>query len=62
MKTTEIKNIVSYVLGLFDTLVLLVAWPEKGFDHSLVHFRLRRSEQSYGRNPVPTSSTWRPRT
>ena len=27
MKTTEIKKIVSYVLGLFDTLVLLVAWP-----------------------------------
>jgi len=27
MKTTQIKNIVSYVLGLFDTLVLLVAWP-----------------------------------
>jgi len=27
MKTTEIKDIVSYLLGLFDTLVLLVAWP-----------------------------------
>jgi hypothetical protein len=34
MKTTEIKDIVSYVLGLFDTLVLLVAWPSgiKGND------------------------------
>lgn len=27
MKTVEIKNIVSFVLALFDTLVLLVAWP-----------------------------------
>ncbi len=27
MKTTQIPNIVSYVLGLFDTLVMLVAWP-----------------------------------
>jgi hypothetical protein len=27
MKTTQIKNIVSYVLGLFDTLFLLAAWP-----------------------------------
>jgi hypothetical protein len=34
MKTTEIKDIVSYLLGLFDTLVLLVAWPSgiKGGD------------------------------
>jgi len=27
MKTTQIRNLVSYLLGLFDTLVLLVAWP-----------------------------------
>jgi len=27
MRTTEIKNLVSYLLGLFTTAVLLVAWP-----------------------------------
>jgi hypothetical protein len=27
MKTTEIKDIVTYLLGLFGTVVLLVAWP-----------------------------------
>jgi len=41
MKTTEIKNIVSFVLGLFDTLVLLVAWPSgkkgcKGVDFTKI--------------------------
>lgn len=44
MKTTEIKNIVSYVLGLFDTLVLLVAWPSgikggKGVDFRKVSLK-----------------------
>src|ERR1039458_956845 len=34
----------------------------KGFDHSLVHCLLRGNEPSYGRNPVPTSPTWKPRT
>src|ERR1039458_6966708 len=34
----------------------------KGFDHSLVHSLLRENEPSYGRNPVPTSPTWKPRT
>jgi hypothetical protein len=27
MDTTKISNLVDYLLGLFDTLVLLVAWP-----------------------------------
>lgn len=27
MKTTEIKNLVSFLLGLFDSMVMLVAWP-----------------------------------
>lgn len=41
MKTTQIPNLVSYLLGLFDTLVLLVAWPSgkkgcKGVDFTKV--------------------------
>jgi hypothetical protein len=41
MKTTQIPNIVSYVLGLFDSLVMLVAWPSgkkgcKGVDFTKI--------------------------
>jgi hypothetical protein len=41
MKTTSIPNLVSYLLGMFDTLVLLVAWPSgrkgcKGVDFTKV--------------------------
>jgi hypothetical protein len=41
MRTTQIPNLVSYLLGLFDTLVLLVAWPSgkkgcKGVDFTQV--------------------------
>ena len=41
MKTTEIKDIVGYLLGLFSSLVLLVAWPSgkkgcKGVDFTKI--------------------------
>jgi hypothetical protein len=44
MRTTQNKNIVSYLLGLFDTLVLLVAWPSgkkgcKGVDFTKVSLK-----------------------
>ncbi len=55
MKTTSIPNLVSYLLGMIDTLVLLVAWPSgkkgcKGVDFTVTNFLTSYFWRNCGRN------------